>query len=382
MSLQEKVHQLFKDEFGEAPTFIVRAPGRVNLIGEHTDYNDGFVFPMAIDRATWIALRPRDDNKVFAVSADLEDKQEFALDNLVRPEKTRWVDYLIGTAWALQDRGYKLSGWEGVVTGDVPIGSGLSSSAAIELATARAFHVVSDFEWNPATMAKAGQSVENDWLGLKTGIMDQMISAAGIENRALLIDCRSLETATAPLPDGTAVVILDTSTRRGLVDSKYNERREQCEAAAEHFGVKALRDVDVATFDARADELEEIIRKRARHIIYENDRTLRARDAMNDNNPELLGKLMVESHISLRDDFEVSSPALDVIVDCANQEDSCYGARMTGAGFGGCAVALVKADAVEQFVENVTACYTAKTEHTPKIYISQASNGAETVYPQ
>jgi galactokinase len=381
MSLQQTVHQKFKEEFGEDPTFIVRAPGRVNLIGEHTDYNDGFVFPMAIDRATWIALRPREDNKVFAVSLDLNDKQEFQFDNIHRPEKTDWVDYLIGVTWALQERGYELTGWDGVVTGDVPIGSGLSSSAALELATARAFYAVSDFEWDAAIMAKVGMSAENDWLGVKTGIMDQMISAAGIENRALLIDCRSLETSTAPLPPNTAVVILDTSTRRGLVDSKYNERREQCEAATKHFGVKALRDVDTETFAKRADELEPLIRQRARHIISENDRTLRAKEAMNSSDPTFLGKLMIESHVSLRDDFEVSSEALDIIVDCANAEASCYGARMTGAGFGGCAVALVKADTVEEFVARVEASYTSKTKLMPKIYISQASNGAETVYP-
>jgi galactokinase len=382
MSLQQAVQQRFKEEFGEDPAFIVRSPGRVNLIGEHTDYNDGFVFPMAIDRATWIALRPRQDNKVVVVSADLEDKQEFNLADLQRPEKTNWIDYLIGVTWALQERDYTLTGWDGVVTGDVPIASGLSSSAALELATARAFYTVSDFEWDAATMAKVGMSAENDWLGVQTGIMDQMISAAGVENRALLIDCRSLETSTAPLPHNTAVVILDTSTRRGLVDSKYNERREQCEAAAKHFGVKALRDVDIETFNQRVDELEPLIQMRARHIITENDRTLRAKEAMNNSDPETLGKLMVESHISLRDDFEVSSKALDIIVDCANAEDSCYGARMTGAGFGGCAVALVKADAVQEFVTHVESCYTSKTDHTPKIYITLASNGAETIYPQ
>jgi galactokinase len=334
---------------------------------------------MAIDRATWIALRPREDNKVFAVSADLDDKQVFTLDNLVRPEKTDWVDYLIGMAWALQERGYQLNGWEGVVTGDVPIGSGLSSSAALELATACAFHAVSGFEWAPATMAKAGQSVENDWLGLRTGIMDQMISASGIENRALMIDCRTLETETAPLPEGTVVVILDTSTRHQLVDSKYNERREQCEAAAKHFGVSALRDVDIPTFDAHAHELEDLIRRRARHVIYENDRVLKARDAMNNGDAELMGQLMIQSHISMRDDFEISSVALDAMVDCANAVDSCYGARMTGGGFAGCAVALVKESEVDQFVETVAQCYTAKTELTPMIYISHASNGAEIV---
>ena len=231
---------------------------------------------MAIDRATYIALRPRNDKKVVAISIDMDERREFALDDLPRPVNTEWIDYLTGVAWALQERGFELRGWEGVVSGDVPIGSGLSSSAALELATARAFHCVSDFEWDAAEMALACQAAENEWLGVKCGIMDQMISAAGVEDRALLIDCRSLETFTAPLPAGTVVVILDTGTRRGLVDSKYNERRAQCEAAARHFGVTALRDVEVATFERRAHELDPLIRQRARHVISENERTLRS----------------------------------------------------------------------------------------------------------
>ena len=381
MSLSDTVKQGFQDEFGEAPTHIVRAPGRVNLIGEHTDYNDGFVFPMAIDRATFIALRPRADNKVVAISLDMDDRREFALDDLSRPAKTDWIDYLVGVAWALQDRGYRLRGWEGVVSGDVPIGSGLSSSAALELVTARAFYEVSGFEWDAGAMALAGQTAENEWLGVKCGIMDQMISAAGIADRALLIDCRSLETASAPLPPHTVVVILDTNTRRGLVDSKYNERRAQCEAAARHFGVPALRDVDRESFARREHELEALMRRRARHVITENERTLRARDAMNAGDPVTLGQLMIESHISLRDDFEVSSPALDAIVDCANAKAACFGARMTGAGFGGCAVALVKAETAAEFAERVRACYHAATGNEPIIYVTGASRGAETIYP-
>ena len=381
MSLSDTVKQGFQDEFGEDPAFIVRAPGRVNLIGEHTDYNDGFVFPMAIDRATFIALRPREDNKVVAISLDMDDRREFALDDLSRPAKTDWIDYLVGVAWALQDRGYRLRGWEGVVSGDVPIGSGLSSSAALELVTARAFYEVSGFEWDAGAMALACQAAENEWLGVKCGIMDQMISAAGVKDRALLIDCRSLETASAPLPPDTVVVILDTNTRRGLVDSKYNERRAQCEAAARHFGIKALRDMDLRTFLEREHELENVIRKRASHVVSENARTLSARNAMEAGDAMILGQLMIASHISLRDDFEVSSPALDAIVDCANAEAACYGARMTGAGFGGCAVALVKAETAAEFAERVRACYRAGTEHKPNIYITSASKGAETVYP-
>ena len=381
MSLTDLVKSRFKGEFGEAPTRIVRAPGRVNLIGEHTDYNDGFVFPLAIDRATFIALRPRADNTVFAISLDMDDRREFALDDLRRPAEVDWIDYLIGVAWALRERGYAPRGWEGVVSGDVPIGSGLSSSAALELVTARAFFCVSDFEWDAAEMALACQAAENDWLGVKCGIMDQMISAAGVQNRALLIDCRSLETYSAPLPAGTAVVILDTGTRRGLVDSKYNERREQCEAAARHFSLIALRDIDAATFKRRASELNPLTRRRARHVITENERTLEAREAMNAGDAEALGQLMIASHLSLRDDFEVSSPALDAIVDCANADEACYGARMTGAGFGGCAVALVNAEGAESFVERVSASYAKATGNQPTLYITEASRGAETILP-
>ncbi len=380
MSLADAVKQRFQAEFGERPAFIVRAPGRVNLIGEHTDYNDGFVFPLAIDRAAYIALRPRTDNRVLAISIDMAEQRDFALDDLPPAHEARWSDYLVGVAWALGERGHNLRGWEGVVAGDVPIGSGLSSSAALELATARAFHCVSGFDWAPAQMALTCQRAENEWLGVNCGIMDQMISAAGVADRALLIDCRSLETQSAPLPPATAIVILDTNTRRGLVDSKYNERRAQCEAAARHFGAPALRDVDAATFARRAHELDALSRKRARHVITENERTLAARDAMNAGDARALGQLMVASHISLRDDFEVSSPALDAIVDSANAEDTCYGARMTGAGFGGCAVALVRAEAAEDFVERVSRAYEGATGVDAALYVTRASPGAATVF--
>ena len=381
MTQRERVQTRFRAEFGDEPACIVRAPGRVNLIGEHTDYNDGFVFPMAIDRATYIALRPRADNKVLAISLDMDDRREFALDALPSPTETKWIDYLVGVAWSLQERGYDLRGWEGVVGGDVPIGSGLSSSAALELTTARAFYEVSAFEWDARSMALACQAAENAWLGVQCGIMDQMISAAGLRDRALLIDCRSLETASAPLPPDTVMVILDTNTRRGLVDSAYNERRAQCEAAARHFGVKALRDVDGDLFARRKQELAPVMRARARHVITENERTLRARAAMLAGDAATLGQLMIASHISLRDDFEVSSPALDAIVACANADAACYGARMTGAGFGGCAVALAGADGVESFLARVGACYRDATGNEPILTVTGASRGAEKIYP-
>lgn len=370
--------QKFKDRFGEPPKRIVRAPGRVNLIGEHTDYNEGFVLPMTIDRAAWIALRPREDGVVRARSVDFNQTAEFEPVDLSH-EGADWAEYMKGMAWALQEAGFTLRGWDGVVAGDVPIGAGLSSSAALELAIARAFAEVSGFEWDAPTMAKLAQHAENHWVGVRCGIMDQMISAAGKAGHALLIDCRSLETEFVPLPPDTAVVILDTSTRRGLVDSVYNERRDQCEMAARFFNVQALRDVDLPTFEAQAAGLTDIIRRRARHVITENARTLQARDAMRAGDAALLGQLMNASHTSLRDDYEVSSAALNAIVECAQAHEACYGARMTGAGFGGCAVALVREADAEDFVGYASIEYEQRTAFTPSIYICKPTNGAEVI---
>lgn len=377
MTLQTRVAQEFERRFGLPPHAIVRAPGRVNLIGEHTDYNDGFVLPLAIDRAIWIALRPRDDGRVRVHSLDFDQTIEFALDDLHKG--TGWAEYLKGVAWALQQTDRPVRAFEGVVAGDVPIGAGLSSSAAWELAAARAFSVVSGFAWEAAQMALLGQRAENQWVGVNCGIMDQMISAAGKADHALLIDCRSLETQAVPLPPDTVVVVLDTATRRGLVDSAYNERRSQCEAAARFFGVKALRDVSLDQFEARADQLEAVTRRRARHVITENARTLQAAEMMRRGDPIGLGRLMNASHLSLRDDFEVSSHELNVMVDCANRQAGCYGARMTGAGFGGCAVALVRADAAEDFGRSVITEYQALTGRAPNVYVCRATNGAEIV---
>ncbi|MEN6498478.1 MAG: galactokinase [Thermoguttaceae bacterium] len=373
---QHAVTSSFATQFGQAPRWIVRAPGRVNLIGEHTDYNDGFVLPLAIDRAVWIALRPRDDSRVVVHSLDYHQTSEFSLDKLEKGEPS-WIEYLKGVAWSLQQAGHRLTGWEGVMCGDVPLGAGLSSSAALEMATARAFAAVSDLPWDPATMAKLGQKAENQWVGVNCGIMDQLISAAGHANHALLIDCRSLATQPVPFPSGIAVVVLDTATRRGLVGSAYNERRSQCEAAAKFFGVKALRDVSLETFQRRAGELEEPVRSRARHVITENHRTEAAAEAMIRGDVDELGELMSQSHASLRDDYQVSSNALDAIVESAMGHPACRGARMTGAGFGGCAVAIIDASAADSFVQAVAADYAHLTGHTPTLYVCQATNGAE-----
>lgn len=377
--IQVRVTEAFNGRFHNPPAFIARAPGRVNLIGEHTDYNDGFVLPMAIDRAIWIAARPRADRIVRLHSLDFAETAVFSLDDLQKG--TGWAEYVKGVAWALQEAGYAAHGWEGVVAGDVPKGAGLSSSAALELAAARVFQALGGWEWNPAQMALLAQKAENQWVGVNCGIMDQMISAAGQAGHALLIDCRSLATEQVPLPptvDGaqTAVVILDTATRRGLVDSAYNERRRQCETAAAYFGVQALRDVSITDFLAAEDELDPLTRRRARHVVTENLRTLNAAKAMQNADAALLGQLMNESHASLRDDFEVSSQALNVMVQLAQAQAGCYGARMTGAGFGGCAVALVHGEKAEGFATAVAAAYQSATDLTPGIYVCRPAGGA------
>ncbi len=368
----------FTQRFGEAPAVVVRAPGRVNLIGEHTDYNDGFVLPLAIDRAAWIALRPRNDCRVSVYSIDYNEGREFDLSAL-KHEKAGWVEYLKGVAWCLQDAGMNLKGFEGVLAGDVPLGAGLSSSAALEMATARAFAAVSGIPWDAVAQAKLGQRAENKWIGVNCGIMDQLISATGRAGHAMLIDCRSLELQPAPLPGGVAVVVLDTATRRGLVDSAYNERRSQCEAAAKAFGVRALRDVTPAAFASKDGQLDATTRRRARHVISEDDRTVRAVEAMRKGDIGTLGRLMNESHASLRDDYEVSSDALNAMVEAAQAHKACFGARMTGAGFGGCAVAIVGAEAADDFVAATSAAYQARSGNTPAVYVCRATDGAAVV---
>lgn len=366
----------FVDRFAGPPRWIVRAPGRVNLIGEHTDYNDGFVLPMAIDRAAWIALRPRDDRRVELFSADFNQQAAFSLDN-PRNEKAGWSEYVKGVAWSLQRAGHRLAGWEGVLVGDVPIAAGLSSSAALEMAAARAFYLAADLQWNPIAAAKLAQAAENHWIGVNCGIMDQLISAVGREGHAVLIDCRSLEVEPAPLPADAAVVVLDTATRRGLVDSQYNQRREQCAAAARALGVAALRDVSVEQLSRAADTLPPLVLRRARHVVGENDRTLRAADAMRRGDVAELGRLMAESHRSLRDDYEVSCEALDVMVQCAAEHPACLGARMTGAGFGGCAVALVRAEVAAEFCREVDEKYRCRAGLAPAVHLCRAAAGAE-----
>jgi galactokinase len=359
VELSEQVRELFTDQFHAAPAFIVHAPGRVNIIGEHTDYNEGFVFPMPLKQAVWIALRPRADRLVRIYSADFGKAVEFSLDQLQKSKG--WPEYIKGVAYELGLQAASLSGWEGVMIGDVPRGAGLSSSAAVEMATAMAFARASNLELDPVVMARAGMMAENEWVGVNTGIMDQMASITARDGYALFLDCRSLHYQYVRLPEDVCFVVMDTTTRRALVDSAYDERRSACLQASKFFGVKSLRDISFEQFEAAAGKLDAVIRKRARHVLAENQRVLAAVNAMQQHNMVVLGRLLNESHASLRDDFEVSNDALNQIVESARGSDGCFGSRMTGAGFGGCAIALVDRSHVSVFIESVTEDYKSRT---------------------
>lgn len=376
--IQTKVVESFARLFGHQPEVIARAPGRVNLIGEHTDYNDGFVLPMAIDRAVWIAASPTGNNEVEARSLDYGDLFRFSLDSMERGA-TGWGEYLKGVAWAFGEAGHESRGWRGVITSSVPPGAGLSSSAALELAAARVFAAVSEFDWDADEAARLCHRAENEWIGVASGVMDQLISARGLEGHALMVDCRSLAIRPVRLPAGVAVAIMDTMTRRELRSSVFNLRREECAEAARVLGIPSLRDATPEFIESAASSLGEILLGRGRHVVLENERTLHAAEAMDRGDSEEVGRHMNESHESLRVDYEVSSRELDRLVDCARAQPSCYGARMTGAGFGGCAVAFVRAENADEFTRAVSKRYEDATKLAPQVYICHASDGAALV---
>ena len=377
---RQRVLEAFRDVYKENPQFLVRAAGRVNLIGEHTDYNDGFVLPIALNRATWIALSPHDSQEVHLKSLDFDESVTVPLHQKLNQDRG-WQEYLKGVVNIMSREKMMLKGWHGVVAGDVPIGAGLSSSASLELALAKAFAVAGDWKWEPQKMARLCQKAENEWVGMNCGIMDQTISALGQEGHALFLDCRSLETKQVALPDSLDVAVMDTGTRHKLVDSAYNERRSQCEEAAAFFEVVALRDLSLEKLLASEKELDPLVFRRARHVVCENDRVLNFINALEGGMHEKAGQLMNESHASLRNDFEVSSEALDLITNCARQTPGCYGARMTGGGFGGCGVALVDSSKSKEFSEAVETGYKASGGKNGMIYICSASEGAEALKP-
>jgi galactokinase len=376
MSVKETVLQTFRQRFGVDPALVAHAPGRVNLIGEHTDYNDGFVLPAAIDRAVFVAARPRSDRQVTMVSVDFSGETIFSLDHLDDPSLPGWSKYPRGALWWLQKEGYAVPGFDAVIGGDIPLGAGLSSSAAVEVVMIELGLALVNASLPQVKKALGGVDVEHEFIGMPCGVMDQMASAMGVENHALLIDCRSLGTTPIPVPQGVSIVIMDTSKQRGLVDSEYAKRREQCETAARILGVPALRDANRAQLDATRDQLGDLLYRRARHVVTENLRVQATVAALRANSLKTIGQAMRDSHISMRDDYEITVFEMDMMVDLASVHPGCIGARMTGGGFGGCAVALVANDAVEGFVQAIAPAYESKTGLKPQIYVCHAAAGS------
>jgi galactokinase len=373
----------FTKIFSVPPECIVRAPGRVNLIGEHTDYNDGFVLPIAIDRETRIAARRRADRIVRMVALDFGGAMsEMSLDAILRDDAQPWSNYIRGVALMLERRGVRLPGAEMVIHGNVPIGSGLSSSAALQVCAAMTFRTLGGFDLDGVTLAKICQKADNEFVGVQSGIMDQFIALLARADHALLIDCRDLSYASVPLPNGAKIIVCDTMKRRGLVDSEYNARRAECEQAVRLLGAKlgkpirALRDVSWDEFTRLADALPATVARRARHVITENARVLEAVAAAQRGDLATFGALMDASHTSLRDDYAVSCPELEIMVEIARKQPGCLGARLTGAGFGGCTVNLVEEETAQAFVTNVAREYAKRTGRLPQIYPCRAMAGA------
>jgi galactokinase len=391
MDMLNRLSKRFKDSFHAEPAFIARAPGRVNLLGEHVDYNDGWALPVAIDRAAHLAVGECPSALVSLVAADLDDGTTFRVTELDskadvtgRPLKG-WARYPAGVAWALKARGLAVGGMDAVLTSDVPRGAGLSSSAAVEVVFAAAWQKLGGWSLPPMDLARACQRAENQYVGVNCGLMDQFASVCGRAGHALLLDCRTLEWEPVLLPDGVAIVAADTMVRRALGRSEYNTRRAQCEEAVRILagvlpGVKALRDVSVGDFNRHARRLPEGIAKRARHVVEECARTRAAVDVLRTGRAAEFGALMNECHASLRDLYEVSCPELDAMVGAAQKIEGCYGARLTGAGFGGCTVNLVAASAADGFKRALAAEYEKATGKKPEIYVCRASDGAEIIW--
>ncbi len=376
---EARLSQYFQIVFGAAPDGIAHAPGRVNLIGEHTDYNQGFVLPAAIDRGTWVAFRAIEARHLDVVAADFES-QRIRVD--LTPEQSRdaqapWSDYLRGVVVALMRRGYHLRGGELLIHGNIPSGAGLSSSASLEMALIRALLALSGETIDPTEAALVGQAAENDFVGCACGIMDQLISARGEANSALLIDCQDLSAETVSMPADWSILIVHSGVRRGLVDSEYNVRRQQCEAGAQHFGKDSLRQVQLDELLAAESSLDPLVFRRCRHVLTENERTLAAAEAMRAGDLNALAPIMAASHASMRNDFEITTPAIDTLVDILSEAgNGKAGVRMTGGGFGGCVVALAHQSVLPKLMAAVEQNYQRQTGYVPTLIPARPSAGA------
>jgi galactokinase len=380
------IGELFCDHFGTNPKLNVRAPGRVNLLGEHVDYNDGPVLPAAIDRAVFLAATEEPSRSVVLYAADMGEEVSIDLDNLESKTCRQgeplpgWALYPAGVAFALQNAGLEVCGVRVAYASDVPIGAGLSSSAAVEVGFAALWQAMGGWQVERLKLAQLCQKAENEYVGVACGLMDQFASACGVEGHALYFDTRSLDWRPAPLPEGTALVIADSGVRRDLTTSAYNERRAACERAVtilqEYLpDIHALRDVQVTECAAYSVMLPDIIRRRAEHVVKEIARVESALNALNRDDKQAMGALMYAGHKSLRELYEVSTPELDALVELSRGLEGCIGARLTGAGFGGCTINLVEAEQAQGFIEGLKAGYLERTGRRAQIYLCQASQG-------
>ena len=375
--------QRFEGLFGQSPR-IFRAPGRVNLIGEHTDYNDGFVMPAAVGFSTYVAIAKRADRKFLIHSEEFPEHFEFDLDRLPESRTRNWCDYVLGVARVLQQRGYSLPGANLLVHGEVPIGAGLSSSAALEVAFARAITSLGEIAIPLPEIAKLCRQAENEFVGARVGIMDPFVSCMAKKGQALLLDCRSLDFRFVPIPPGIRLVVCNTMVKHDLATGAYNTRREECEQGTRYFAgrhpeVRALRDVSVEMLERYADELPPVIRKRCIHVVRENQRTIDLSHALATADWPRVGQLMRESHHSLRDLYEVSCHELDIMVDAAEGLPGFVGGRMTGGGFGGCTINLAHENEADQFAARVAELYRKATGIVPQTYLCDAGDGSSEV---
>jgi len=369
----------FRELFGRTPR-IYRSPGRLNLIGEHTDYNDGFVLPTGLSRACWIAAAPGPEGRLIVQSEDLGTRAEDDLERLAQPTHG-WSDYVFGVAAMLRLHGYLVEGATLVVRSEVPMGAGLSSSAALEVGVAVALLDLFQLRVSPADIAVICQRAENHVVGARCGVMDQFVATHAQKGMALFLDCRTLDHRQIPLPSDVRIVACNTMVRHTVAGGDYNTRVAECAAAVSHItatqaAVWSLRDVDPVCLEATRRSMPDLIFRRCRHVVTENERVRQLAAALERRDLDAIGPLMAESHRSLREDYEVSCPELDLMVELANEVDGVYGARMTGAGFGGCTVNLVRADAVAEFERHVSSAYESRTGRKPEIYVNESGSAA------
>lgn len=376
----------FEELWNEKSPRFFRAPGRVNLIGEHTDYNEGFVLPIALNYAVTVAASRRDDEKIKVFSVGYDELEEFDFSEKALRKSGEWINYVEGVARVLRDKGYQIGGANLLIDSDVPVGAGLSSSAAIEIGVGMALLCLNEHEVDRLQLALAGQIAEHEYVGTKSGIMDQFVAAFGRDKCALLIDCRALESKAIPLKTGDAeIVVCNSGVKHSLSSSEYNTRRAECEEGVKILQkylpeISALRDVTLNDFEKLKSNLPETIERRCRHVITENARTLEAAAAFENGNIELAGKLMSESHASLRDDYEVSCAELDMLVSLAEKFNGVYGTRMTGGGFGGCTINLVSREKKEEFVAYISKEYEKQTKRCAEIFYVEPSDGAAEIH--